>query len=250
MDTLAKAGDMPPPPASLLDSAALFLDFDGTLVELAETPDGISVAPGLSDLLRRVCRKLEGRLAIISGRSIVDLERHTDCRGIAVSGSHGLELRLSNGDHIPLSAPVNIRELRGQIDAFAQGVPGLLVEEKPSSIALHYRQAPDAAEEVRAFLAALARKCGLTVQGGKMVAELRPKGADKGDALRAFMTEPEFAGARPLFVGDDLTDEDAFEAAAGLGGAGILVGPARASAASFRFPGVPAVMQWLKQAAA
>ena len=238
---------METPPASLLEGAALFLDFDGTLVELAETPDAIEVAPKLPKLLREAARRLEGRLGIISGRSIGDIERHMDCTGLALSGSHGLELRLANGEHIPLSAAVDLTEARERIADFAAGAPGLLVEEKPRSIAVHFRQAPEEAERVEKFLSQLARRKGLSVQAGKMVLELRPKGADKGDALRAFMAEPEFAGARPVFVGDDVTDEDAFEAAAAMGGAGILVGPKRPSAAQWRLPHVVSVAQWLSE---
>src|SRR6185369_6443280 len=104
---------------------------------------------------------------------------------------------------------------------------GLIVEAKPLSIALHYRRAPALEERILAFMRALARRPGFMLQRGKMVAELRPAGADKGDALKALMREPRFMGARPLFVGDDLTDEHAFAAAAALGGAGILVGPPR-----------------------
>jgi trehalose 6-phosphate phosphatase len=99
-------------------------------------------------------------------------------------------------------------------------------------------------------MASLASATGLSVQSGKMVAELRPAGADKGDAVRAFMAEPPFAGARPVFVGDDLTDEDAFRAAADLGGGGVLVGPARDSAARWRLAGVAAVSDWLHALAA
>jgi trehalose 6-phosphate phosphatase len=240
---------MESPPASLLEGAALFLDFDGTLVELAETPDAIEVGPRLPKLLRQVARRLEGRLGIISGRSIGDIERHMDCTGLALSGSHGLELRLANGEHIPLSAAVDLTEARERIADFAAPVPGLLVEEKPRSIAVHFRQAPAEAERVEQFLSKLARRKGLALQAGKMVLELRPKGADKGDALRAFMAEPEFAGARPVFVGDDVTDEDAFEAAAAMGGAGILVGPERASAAQWRLPDVASVAHWLSEGA-
>ena len=240
---------METPPASLLEGAALFLDFDGTLVELAETPDAIEVTPRLPELLRQVAERLGGRIGIISGRSIADIERHMDCTGLAVSGSHGLELRLANGEHIPLAAAVDLTKARERIGDFAAATPALLVEEKPSSIAVHFRRAPDQAERVEKFLSRLARQEGLALQAGKMVLELRPKGADKGDALRAFMTEPEFAGARPVFVGDDVTDEDAFEAAAAMGGAGILVGPERASAAQWRLPDVASVARWLGEGA-
>ncbi len=236
---------LPSPPVSLLDGAALFLDFDGTLVELAETPDSIRVSPRLRSLLDRLRHRLEGRLAIVSGRSLADLDRHLPSSGIAFSGSHGLELKLADGTALPLSVPIGLDDVHERVRRFAAETDGLIAEEKPAGIALHYRRAPDAGARVAQFMEELARKRGFSVQHGAMVSELRPDGADKGDALRAFMTEPEFADARPLFVGDDLTDEHGFAAAAELGGAGILVGPARKTAARYRLPSVAAVADWL-----
>lgn len=237
------------PPAGLLDGAALFLDFDGTLVELAETPDAILVPEGLAPLLDRLHRLLDGRLAIVSGRSIEDLERHLPLSGVAYSGSHGLELRLPDGTRLPLSVPLGLDDVRGKVARFASRDPGLLVEDKPAGIALHYRRAPALGSAVAEYMAGLARDHGWTVQRGNMVVELRPTGATKGDALRAFMTEPAFVDARPVFVGDDLTDEHGFEAARTLGGVGVLVGPERQTAASFALPSVKAVAQWLAEAA-
>lgn len=237
------------PPPGLLEGAALFLDFDGTLVELAESPDSIRVPPRLGPLLERLRRRLGGRLAIISGRSMADLERHVPLAGLAFSGSHGLELRLAGGTAVPVSIPAGIDDIRKQVSRFAERGEGLLVEEKPAGLALHFRKAPQLAAGAREFMSALADEHGWSVQHGNMVAELRPHGATKGDALRAFMTEPEFEGARPVFVGDDLTDEHGFEAAAALGGAGILVGPPRATAAHYRLECVAAVAEWLEGAA-
>ena len=238
------------PPAALLVEAALFLDFDGTLVELAESPAAISVPSGLKPLLGRLAERLGGRVAIVSGRSITDIEAHLDCSAVAVSGSHGLELRLRNGAELPLATPAGLDEARLAVDAFAETADGLLVEHKPLGVALHFRRAPDEAERSSAFMEELAARSGLKIQKGKMVVELRPGGADKGDAVRAFMAEPEFVGARPVFVGDDVTDEHAFEAVAAMGGAGILVGPPRPSAARYRLDDVAAVAAWLQEAAA
>jgi trehalose 6-phosphate phosphatase len=241
--------DLVPPPPAALEGAALFLDFDGTLVELAETPDAIRVPVALGPLLERLRRRLDGRLAIVSGRSLADLERHLPFAGVAVAGSHGLELRLANGVSLPLSVPAGLDEARAEIERFAAGRKGLIVEEKPLGIALHFRLAPEQEKPVLVFMDEVARRHGLWLQSGKMVAELRPAGANKGDALKALMREPRFMGARPLFVGDDLTDEHAFAAAAELGGAGILVGPARETAARYRLASVNAVADWLGAAA-
>lgn len=234
------------PPPDLLDGAALFLDFDGTLVDLAATPDSIRVSPELGPLLQRLRGRLDGRLAIVSGRSLADLERHVPASGIAFSGSHGLELRLADGTGVPLSVPIGLDDVHARVAAFAAKAEGLLVEDKPAGIALHYRLAPDWAERAADFMGALAAERGWAVQAGNMVVELRPSGATKGDALKAFMTEPKFTAARPVFVGDDLTDEHGFAAAAGLGGAGILVGPPRESAARYRLDSVAAVAEWLR----
>jgi trehalose 6-phosphate phosphatase len=244
--------DAPPPfrPAG----AALFLDFDGTLVELAAAPDLIDVPAALPGLLARLSERLDGRLAILSGRSLADLDRHLGRHlggsGIALSGSHGLELRLPDGRTLAPKAPDGLAAARAEVAGFAAGQEGLLVEEKPAGIALHYRQAPEQEAGVAAFLGALAERTGLILQRGKMVIELRAGGADKGDALRLLMAEPPFAGARPWFVGDDLTDEDAFAAAAALAGAGVLVGAPRETAARWRLPDVAAVALWLSEAGA
>ncbi|MET1110106.1 MAG: trehalose-phosphatase [Allosphingosinicella sp.] len=241
--------DSPPPPLSRFAPAALFLDFDGTLVELAEAPGAISVPSGLKPLLDRLAERLDGRLAIVSGRAVDDLREHLGGFAAVLSGSHGAELHYADGRSIPVAAPVGLDSARESIRRFAAGGEGLLIEDKPAGIALHYRLAPERAEEVDAFLEALAVVSGLVLQRGKMVAELRPHGTDKGAALLRLMTEPPFAGARPVFVGDDLTDEDAFRAAASLGGEGVLVGPDRPSAALWRLEGVAGVTAWLEAAA-
>jgi trehalose 6-phosphate phosphatase len=240
---------LPPPPPDLLRDAALFLDFDGTLVELAETPDAIRVSPNLIPLLRRLQARLHSRLAVVSGRSIGTLQTYLPLDDLAMAGSHGLELRLGDGSRVPLHPPLGLDEVRSEVRAFAGGRDGLLVEDKPAGVALHYRRAPDEAEPAAAFMTALGERRDLVVQHGHMVVELRPAGADKGDALRALIGQPAFVGARPVFIGDDLTDENAFQAAAALGGAGILVGPERETAALYRLASVAAVYEYLEACA-
>jgi len=238
-----------PPPLSRITPAALFLDFDGTLVELADAPDAIEIPAGLKPLLDRLVVRLDGRLAIVSGRAVGDLQRHLGAAGLVLSGSHGAELRYPDGRSVPVVAPPGLAEARDEIRRFAAGAGGLLMEDKPAGVALHFRQAPEREAEASALLEALAGRTGLVLQRGKMVAELRPPGTDKGAALRRLMAEPPFAGARPVFVGDDLTDEDAFDAAAALGGGGVLVGAERPTVARWRLADVAGVTRWLEAAA-
>jgi trehalose 6-phosphate phosphatase len=226
------------------------LDFDGTLVELAQTPEAIVVAQSLPGLLERLSRRLAGRVALVTGRALADLDRYRLGPGLAAAGSHGLELRL--GDAAPASrggTPPLADALRREAARFAAGDPRLRVEEKPAGIALHYRLAPARADEAKAWAQGAADRHGLRVQPGNMVVELLPRGVDKGAAVRRIMAEPPFAGARPVFVGDDLTDEHGFEAAAAMGGGGILVGPPRETAACWRLADVAAVHAWLEAAA-
>lgn len=236
------------PPAPLLDGAALFLDFDGTLVELADAPDAIRVSPSLRPLLQRLNTVLEGRLAIVTGRAIDDLDRHLGWSGSAVAGSHGLEFRFADGTEVPVIVPEGLQQAIAGAHRLAEETPGLLVEEKPAGVAIHFRRVPDREPVVDRFMAQLAEATGLALQRGKMVVELRAAGADKGDAVRRLMARPPFSGSQPIFVGDDLTDEHAFRAAADLGGGGILVGPERETAARWRLDDVGAVSKWLTEA--
>jgi len=241
--------DSLPPPPTVSSSAALLLDFDGTLVELADAPDGIAVPAGLTALLGRIARRLGGRVALVSGRPVADLERHAGPLDVAVAGSHGVELRFRGGDTLPFARPVALDSAREEAVRFAAVRPKLILEDKPAGFALHFRQAAEMEAQVRDFAAGLAERNGLVVQHGKMVAELLPCGIDKGEAVRRIMREPPFTGARPWFVGDDLTDEHGFAAAAQLGGGGILVGPPRETAARWGLGGVGAVLAWLEAAA-
>jgi trehalose 6-phosphate phosphatase len=238
-----------PPLLPELAPVALFLDFDGTLVELAESPNSIRVPGSLPQLLGRLSEFLEGRIAIVSGRAVEDLQSHLGGCAIALAGSHGAELLYPDGRRLSAAAPPGLAAAREEVRRFAASDDRLLIEEKPAGLALHYRRAPEFAAEVDDFMAALADGSGLALQRGKMVAELRPPGGGKGSALRRLMAEPPFTGARPVFVGDDLTDEEAFEAASAMGGAGVLVGEPRATAARWRLESVAAAARWLEAAA-
>ncbi len=236
---------LPPPPPGLIDGASLFLDFDGTLVEFAGAPDGIHVAASLRDELEKLRDRLDGRLAVISGRGLDELGDYLGIAAIGLAGSHGLERRLPDGRCFPAEAPPGLDALIGEARAFA-APRDLIVEPKPAGVALHYRGAPEHEAAVDRFAHELAQAHGLLVQRGAMVRELRPPGWDKGEVLRAFMAEPPFALGRPVMVGDDLTDEHAFAAANALGGASVLVGPERVTAAAYRLASVGAVRDWIK----
>lgn len=245
--TSSQAETAPPPPVDLLSGASLFLDFDGTLVDIAPSPDAVEVTPQLKSLLERLRERLDGRLAILTGRSAEDLDRMLDPLTLAVGGHHGLETR--NGDDYesverPASLDRAIAELRPLQDKY----PGVLLEEKRLGIALHYRSAPEAEEACRSAAVSVAGRTGLELQPGKMVFELKPAGANKGAALRRLLQAEPFSGSVPVFLGDDLTDEPAFEAAQQLGGAGVLIGERRQTQARYALPSVQAATQWLEAA--
>ena len=235
-----------PPPSDLLENGALFLDFDGTLIELADSPDTIKVPAGLAPMLERLRRRLDGRLAIVSGRSLADLERHLPLHGTAFSGSHGLELRLADGTRLPLSVPIG---LKTSASGSRPAPPAPACSSRRSRRdRLHYRLAPRKARAPtrswRRWPRSAASRCS--------AARWCRAAADRGDQGRCAEGVHDGTGlrrARPLFMGDDLTDEHGFAAAAGLGGAGILVGPERDSAALYRLGSVSEAARWLDAAA-
>ena len=233
-----------PPPTGLLDGSSLFLDFDGTLVDFVIDPAAAAVDHRLRTLLGALSRRLDGRLAILSGRSLDELTDRLGLGPIPMAGSHGLERRAADGSVSRAPIPASLATATAAASAFAAS-HGLLLEAKAAGVALHYRDAQHAEATVDSFARALAADTGLDLQSGKCVRELRVPGADKGDAVRAFMAEPPFALGRPVVVGDDLTDEHAFDAATAMGGSAILVGDPRTTAAQFRLPTVEATLDWL-----
>lgn len=240
---------LPPPPARLLDDASLFLDFDGTLVEIAERHDAIAVPAGLAALLIRAADALGGRLAIVSGRGVDEIVRYLGldaaAPGIAVAGSHGLEQLSMDGRRETPTASPGVSIAIEAFDAAAGRMSGVVAEAKPFGAAIHYRGAPECEAACEALAMDVARNTGLVVQRGKMVCELRMPGIDKGGALDLLITMPPMQDHRPIFVGDDLTDEAGFRAATAAGGAGILVGERAGSAARYALPDVAAVLDWL-----
>lgn len=250
MISKAARSALPPPPMPLIDTASLFLDFDGTLVEIADRPDEIHVDGSLHDLLASLRAGLDGRVAIVSGRSLAQLDKWvgTIAQELAISGSHGIEHRW-NGVTARPERPAALDPAERSLRDFASAHPGTLVESKSFSVALHYRLAPGVEQSARSLAERLSRELDLTRELGKMVVELRVSGANKGLAVRRLMAQPPMAGTLPLFFGDDLTDESAFEAAASFGGAGILVGEPRETAAIYGLPDVTAVREWLSRVA-
>lgn len=236
------------PTALDVAGASLFLDLDGTLAPIMARPDQVGPIAGRTALLQALGARLGGRLAVISGRAIGDIDRILAGAVVAVAGVHGLQRRASGGRVIEAHPHPALSALGDDLRSLAATLPGVLIEDKRLSVAVHYRAAPDAGKRLAALARRMAAEHGLTLQAGDMVIELRTPGQDKGDAIAAFMDEPPFSGSRPVFVGDDLTDESGFAAAARLGGYGVLVGPARETKAARRLRDPAAVLDWLGQA--
>lgn len=231
------------------EGIALFLDMDGVLAPMAPTPDAVGPVARRTAALKAVEDRLDGRVAIVSGRTIKEIDRISDHALVSASGVHGLERRLKDGSIQRDEPDPGVARALAAFQAFAAERPGMIVEDKGVSAGLHYRQAPDQAAAAQQLAQALQAETGLTLQPGHMVLELKTPGADKGTAVTAFMQDEPFKGAVPVMLGDDLTDEYGFEAAAALGGYGVLVGPERETAARYRLDDVDAVLTWLEAVA-
>lgn len=236
------------PPILDLDRAALFLDVDGTIAHLEATPEAVGPASVPGRLLDALSQRLGGRLAVVSGRSLADLDRVFEGRVPAVAAVHGLVRRRGDGQVIERAGPGPVAEALADLEALAEADPGLLVEDKGAAVALHYRRHPDAGPACRDLARRLGERLALPVLEGDMVVELRAPGPDKGAAVAAFMAEPPFTGHTPVFVGDDLTDEDGFRAAQRMGGYGVIVGARRPTSAEYAVSGVAAARAWLTAA--
>ena len=225
---------------------ALFLDFDGTLAEIGPDPDAIHLPEATHLHLEALSARLNGALALLSGRDLRDLAARTPS-GVWRLGGHGLET-LPPGDAPPPPPPPPPELILASLREAAR-LPGVRLELKGPVAALHYRAAPDAGPACLAAAEAAARLApGHVAQAGKMVVEVKPASAHKGTALRRLMQMPPFAGRRPVMLGDDTTDEDALAEALALGGLAVKVGPGP-SAARLRSPDPAAVRAWIARLA-
>ena len=231
------ASDLPPP-----ERAAYFLDFDGTLVDIAPAPELVRVEPGLAESLIRLRALCGDALAIVTGRPIAQVDAFLPGVPFAIAGEHGTALRTSPGaEVVELRFPAMPVSWLSAVHALASSHPGAMVEPKRHGFALHYRAAPHAGQALHAELTALLAEAPgqYDLLAAKMAWEVRPRGTDKGSAVRALIQHRPFLGRLPVFIGDDVTDEDGIAAAIELGGAGLRVAEA--------FGDPDGVREWLRK---
>ncbi|MBC7137516.1 MAG: trehalose-phosphatase [Defluviimonas sp.] len=238
------------PPALVPEGDAIFLDFDGTLVDIAPRPDAVHVPEGLADLLMELHAMCGGALALVSGRAMAELTAFLPQFDGPLIGSHGAESRgldLPGQGEDAAADEADLAALHARFAAFAEA-HDLLAEAKPHGAAIHFRARPEAEPIARAFAEEMLRLCPrLRLQPAKMAFELRPEGATKDAALRQVAKAAPFAGRRPVYLGDDTTDEPALIWAQAGGGLGVKVGEGD-SAARWRLEGPGAVRAWLAAA--
>lgn len=233
---------------------ALFLDVDGTLVPIAANPAAVVADPALPALLGGAAERLGGALALVSGREIASIDQLTGGAIGYLAGSHGAEFRLGAGQPVLRPGPApDLAGLVADITRRTERWPAILIEPKRAGIAVHYRLAPHLADELRAMLHALLESGGrsdLALLQGDHVLEIRSPAHNKGEALRRLMAETPFRGRRPIFIGDDVTDEDGFAVAIELGGTAIIVGERRPTLATRTLGGPDDVLRLLARLAA
>ena len=248
----------PPPP--LDRSSALFLDIDGTLLDIAPRPELVRVPAGLPRLLEALARQHEGALALISGRTLAELDRLFRPWQGAAAGMHGAERRRADGSRAGAgestadrTAVAALSRLRPQLRTLTQRWPGAWIEDKGRTLALHYRAIPEREAEIRDAAARLmaGESEVLRLIAGKMIVELQPRHRNKGAVISAFLAEPPFRGRHAVFVGDDPTDQDGFAEVNRRGGLSIRVGPETApTAAAYCLVSPDDVLTWLGAAVA
>ncbi|WP_142847605.1 trehalose-phosphatase [Telmatospirillum sp. J64-1] len=232
---------------------AWFLDMDGTLIEIVPNPDDVTVPPGLVPILNRLRDGSGGALAVVSGRRVETIRHLLAPLDPVCAGLHGLELHIpGENPDLPPQTLDTTRAMLAVLREFAETHPGTFVEDKGLTVGLHYRTAPhhqDAARQAAEKACALAS--GYQILAGKMVYEIRPDGHDKGTAVETLMRRPPFAGRIPVFIGDDVTDEDGFAVVRRMGGITIRVGSPgeRPTKAEYHIESVAALRRWLAEAA-
>src|ERR1700731_1818268 len=223
--------------AQRLDGCALLLDIDGTLLDLAPTPREVWVPPGLAKTLNRLLEKTSGALALVSGRSLNDIDLIFAPDQYPVVGGHGAEMRVAtDGEAAPTHAPPMDKELKRRLAAIAKLSPGILLEDKGYSLALHYRLAPHAEKAIHeavSLIRADLPNAPIEVLPGKCVCEIKHSGFTKAPGVRELMTHEPFKGRRPIFIGDDVTDEVVFAIVPEYGGLAFSVGRHAAGVADY-----------------
>lgn len=242
---IAPSSSHPP----LLDTrCALFLDVDGTLIEFADDPACVHLLPQVREDIGRISGRLDGAVALVSGRPLSQLDALFAPLQLPAAGLHGHQMRASqHAEQAAQLAPEWLHELHQKAMVYAHARPGVLVEDKGVSLALHWRGAPELGEEItRLAHEHLPSDAGYRLQPGDHVIEYVPAGADKGRAVEQLMQYATFKGRTPVYVGDDLTDEYGFAAANALGGWSVLVGARESTAAGWRLRDPAAVHAWLR----
>lgn len=233
---------------SRLDQSALLLDIDGTLLDLAPTPREVWVPPALAKTLNRLVERTSGALALVSGRSLNDIDLIFAPEQFSAVGGHGAEMRISvDNEAVATHAPPMDKELKRRLAAIAKLSPGILLEDKGYSLALHYRLAPHAEKAIYAAVSLIRAdlpNAPIEVLPGKCVCEIKHSGFDKASGVRELMNHEPFKGRHPIFIGDDVTDESVFALMPELGGLAYSVGRrAQGVAGHFDEPGD--VREWL-----
>jgi trehalose 6-phosphate phosphatase len=205
---------------------AVFFDIDGCLLDLAPTPDEIFIPPELPGAIEKLRLRLGGALALVTGRGLAYADALFDPFPFPIAGLHGAEMRGPDGRMIHAEAPPAFAALKAALAEETKDMQGVLIEDKGAAVAAHYRLAPEYEGTLGERMRAFAESAGpdWALQLGKMVYEIRPARASKGDAVERFLAEPPFAGRRPLALGDDLTDESMFAVANARGGLTFRVG--------------------------
>lgn len=241
------------PPLPLSDDGrtrarwSLFLDVDGCLLDFADDPDAVAVTPALRDVLLQLHDRLDGALALVSGRTVDDLQRLFGAPAWTMAGLHGFELRRDDGRRRELLIdPGHEALMRREVYVLARHLPDVQLEDKGHAIALHCRRAPRQLPAMQqAACALIERLPGYELQDGDLVVEFKPAGIDKGRVVAELLLQSPFAGRRPVYLGDDLTDEHAFATVNAASGISVRVGEREPSQAHFTLSSPSAVHAWL-----